>query len=250
MPDHPEEITRVVAESGLGEIVGRYRQSVLGELIGLPFVAVLGGGLMFGNVVGKTIGAAIFGLGVASCLAAWVKARRYLYLCSGGLLTTSNKVTVRTICAWTDVLYIRVWTLRTYSQYGTQDVPRCILMREDGTKVNLARPPYAKGRELIRAVEQLVTPTLYARRTAEIEETGATEFGPITVTAEGLRDGDRSVRWSDITGMELGRVRLRVWAGWGPPAISRQVRGIEDVRVLTALVVENCRSLSEPLQGS
>ncbi|GII88332.1 hypothetical protein Ssi03_63220 [Sphaerisporangium siamense] len=249
MSDYPPKITRTAAESGLGEIVGRYRQSVLWELVYAVCFTVFGLiCVLAGDEVGRWMGAVTLVLASPCYLTAWVKARRHLYLCSDGLLTTTAKTTVRIIRAWVDVVHLRVWTVRIYQQGGPQDIPRCVLVLEDGTKVNLARPPYAKSEELIMALEQRLAPTIHARRTAEIDEKGATEFGPITITVEGVRDGDRFVRWTDISQMERGRARLRIWSGWGRPVISRQLRRIPDVRVLMTLVAENVERHSEPLR--
>jgi len=235
--DRPPEITKIAAETGLGEVVDRYRQAVVIEMSFVVTCGVLGlAGLLFGDDVGKAIGAAASGLAVLFSIPAWRKARKHLYLCSDGLLTTTGKTTVTSLLTWDDVAHIRVWTTRIYQLGPAEDFQRCVLALKNGKTMNLAKPPYARGERLAASVERRVAAMSYPRRTAEITETGATTFGPIAVTAECVRDGERLASWSGITRIERGRVRLRIWAGTGGPTISRQVRTIPDVAVLVALV--------------
>ncbi|SDM73973.1 DUF6585 family protein [Nonomuraea jiangxiensis] len=236
MQSYPPEIDQIAADAGLGKVVDRYRPSVAIEMSFVVTLACLGlAGLLIGDDLGKIIGAVASGLALLISLPTWLQARRKLYLCSDGLLTTTGKSTVRTLFTWEDVAHIRVWTTRLY-QSPPDDLGRCVLVLKDGTKLNLARPPYAGGDQLIASVEEQMVATSHPRRSAEITATGASTFGPITVTTEGVRDGDRFASWSDITGVERGRVRLRIWTGAGRPAISRQVRTIPDVTVLVDLV--------------
>jgi hypothetical protein len=248
--DCPPEITKIAAETGLGEIVDRYRQTVTMEI---SFVVTCGGlglvGLLFGDNVGKAIGAASSGLALLFSIPAWLKARKHLYLCSDGLLTTTGQTTVTSLLAWDDVAHLRVWTIRIYQLGPFEDIQRCVLELKNGTRVNLTKPPYARGEHLAASVEQRVAAISYPHRTAEISETGATTFGPITVTAEGVRDGERLARWSDITRIKRGRVRLRIWTGAGGPAISRQVRTIPDVMALMTVVSRTVGRHRHPRSG-
>ncbi|MFC6085984.1 DUF6585 family protein [Sphaerisporangium aureirubrum] len=239
MKDYPAVIKKMAGDAGLGEVVDRYRQSVLVEMELFFSFAGLGlVGLLFGDDVGRTIGAVFCGLASPWALIAWVRARMYLYLCSDGLLTTSSKTTLRILCAWEDVAYIRLWTTRIYQIGPFEDFQRCILVLEDGMKLDLGRPSYAKGEDLIAAVEERMAATIYPRRAAEISELGDADFDQIIVTADGIRDGDRFVSWSAITGMKRGRVRLRIWSGPGRPVISRKVKWIPDIKVLQTLISE------------
>ncbi|MFI7532559.1 DUF6585 family protein [Streptosporangium sp. NPDC049376] len=239
MPDYPPKIIEIVDETGLGEIVDCFRQSVLAEAGIVVVLTLLGApGILIGDDVGRAMGAVALGLALLCVPPLWLKARRRLYLCSNGLLLTTGDAVLKRLIAWEDVAYVRKWTTRVYQRGGSQDVERCILMLKNGGKLNLARPPYARDEELTAAIEHYMSEISYPRRAMEIAETGSSTFGPITVTAEGVRDGDRLVRWSEITGLERARVRLRIWTGFGRPAISRQVRTIPDVAVLVALVAE------------
>lgn len=239
MRGYPPKITEIADETGLGEVIDRFRQSVAAEASIVGALAVIGvPGLLIGDDVGKKIGAVASGLALLCLPSIWLKVRRRIYLCSNGLLLTTGKATLKCLLAWEDVAYIRMWTTRIYKLGASEDFERCVLMLENGIEVDLARPPYAKGEDLIAEVEHQMVKTSYPRITAEITETGASTFGPITVTTEGVCDGDRLARWSDITGIERGRVRLRIWTGFGRPVISRQVRTIPDITVLVTLVSE------------
>ncbi|MEJ3750493.1 DUF6585 family protein [Actinomycetes bacterium KLBMP 9797] len=236
MRKSPSEIVEIAAETGLGEVVDRYRQSVAIEMSFAVTCGALGlFALLFGDNVGKGIGAAASGLAVLFAVPAWLKSRKHLYLCAGGLLTTTGKTTVTSLLTWNDVAHIRIWTTRIYQLGPAEDMQRCVLELKNGKRLNLAKPPYAGGEHLAAAIEQRLATLSYPRRAAEIAETGATVFGPITVTAEGVRDGERFASWSDITRVERGRVRLRIWTGARRPAISRQVRKIPDVNVLMTI---------------
>lgn len=235
---YPSEIITTVAERGLGEVTARHRLAVSIEV---SFAVTCGAlclfGLLFGDDVGRGIGAGAGVLAVLFAVPAWRKAHRYLYLCSGGLLTATGTAVTRLV-HWDEVAHVRVWTTRVYQLGPYEEFSRCVLELTDGTTLNLHRPPYADLDKLGAAVERLVAQTSYPRRLAEIADHGATGFGPITVTAGGVRDGDRFAAWSDITGLERGRVRLRVYGRSGQPVVSRQVRTIPDVAVLVALVSE------------
>ncbi|AVT29168.1 hypothetical protein C6361_06330 [Plantactinospora sp. BC1] len=233
MRNCPPEITEIVAETGLGEVVERYRQAVAMELSFAVTCGVLGvSGLVFGDEVGRAIGAGAGGLGVLFAVPAWRRSRCHLYLCTGGLLTTTGTTTVTRLLRWAEVAHVRVWTTRIYQLGPVEEFPRCVLELTDGTTLNLARPPYAGLGRLAGAVERAVTETTYPRRTAEIAETGTSVFGPITLSAAGVRDGRRFVAWSDVARVERGRVRLRIWNRAGRQVISRQVRTIPDLACL------------------
>lgn len=230
-----------VREFGLGGVLERYRQSIMIELSFAVTGLLIGTfALVAGDDVGRAIGGVFFALGLVTATAAWVKSRRHLYLCTGGLLTTDGSKVTNAV-AWDDVASIRVWVTRMYN-LPPEDLQRCVLHLRNGKRLNLARPPYAHAERLAERIEQQVVKLAYPRRLAELDETGVTEFGPISVTADGVCDRDRMAVWEEITGMRRGRVRLRVWAAAERrPVISRQVRTIPDVTVLTTFIEERTR---------
>ncbi|GAB3977720.1 hypothetical protein [Plantactinospora veratri] len=142
MRNCPPEIAEIVAETGLGEVVERYRLTVAMELSFAVTCGVLGGfGLLFGDDVGRAIGAGAAGLGVLFAVPAWRKSRRHLYLCTRGLLTTTGTTTVTRLLRWDEVAHVRVWVTRIYQLGPAEEFPRCVLELTDGTTLNLARPP-------------------------------------------------------------------------------------------------------------
>ncbi|MEV4630308.1 DUF6585 family protein [Micromonospora sp. NPDC049523] len=238
MRNQPSEITRIVADTGLGEVVARHRLSMATELsFAITYAVFAVFGLVFGDDLGKAMGAGVGVLAVVFAVPAWRKSRRLLYLCSGGLLTATG-TTVTQLLTWDDVAHLRVWNTRIYQLGPYEEFSRCVLTLTDGSTLNLSRPPYADIEQLAAAVEQRMTAVSHPRRTAEIAATGATAFGPITVTDSGIHDGERFASWSDITRVERGRVRLRVFTRPGRPVISRQVRTVPDVAVLVAIATE------------
>lgn len=237
MRNCPPQIATIADENGLGEVLARYRLSVLIESSFLVPLGALGFfGLLMGDDVGRGIGAVAAGLTVLLVVPTWRKVRHHLYLCANGIITTTAPTRVKQHFTWGDVAHIRVWATRIYQPDAIHTLPRCVLALNDGTTVKLTAPPYVRAEELTSAVEQLVSEVRYPRRLAEIGEAGGSTFGPITVTPLGLRDGDRFVGWSEITRVELARVRFRVWSGTGRPVISRQVRTIPDVSVFAKIV--------------
>jgi hypothetical protein len=236
MPDHPTELRRLVTATGLGEIVDRYRQDLRVEISVLVTFGAIGlAGVIFGDYVGRTIGAGILLIALLVAVPTWTKSRRLLYLCTGGLLTTRRRTVVTALLRWDDVAQIRVWTTRIYQAGPPEEFIRCVLELRDGRKLNLARPPYARAERLAALIEQRVTATIHARKIAELARTGAASFGPIVLTSGGIGDGRRFVGWPDVTRIERGRVRWRVWTGGPRATISRQVRRTHNLTVLLSL---------------
>ena len=244
-----DEIAQIAEETGLGEVIERYRQTVLLELSFAITCGALGlSGLLFGDDLGRGLGLAMLGLAGLFAVPAWMKSHRYLCLCTGGLLTTTAGTTVTRLVTWDDVAHIRVWTTRIYQLGSVDDVQRCVLELTGGTRLNLARPPYVRAEQLAATIEQRVVATLYPRREAELAETGMATFGPITVSADGVHDADRFAGWSTITRIERGRVRLRIWTDARRPVVSRRIRTIPDVAVLIRLVA-SARDLADGIRG-
>lgn len=250
MSDYPPEITEIVTETGLGTIVGRYRQLFAIEVsfaVGILAMALLF--LVIGDGTGRGIGLVFLAVGVLFLIPSIRKARNYLYLCDNGLLIVTRGTVPTALATWREVAHLRTWTTRMYSGEGVQDLSRCILELRDGQKINLAKPPYANGAGIAEYVEECVTEVLLPRRAAKLARTGTAGFGPIKVTKTGVRDGEKFAAWSEITRVERSRVRLRIWTGDRAPTISRQVRTLPDVAVLMTLIVDRLNPRLRPSTG-
>jgi hypothetical protein len=248
MNEYPK-ISAIAARAGLGEVVRRYRMALWLELTYLVTFSVIGLiSLIVGYQTGRTIGVVALVLAAAIAVATWRKAHKFLYLCTDGLLTTVGRgPVVKARCRWDDVTRLRRWSTRIYnaggSEYGIyEQFPRCTVYAADETRIHLHRGPYHDAAELAALIEQRTAPVIHARRDHELATTGAATFGPLVLTREGVRAGQRFAAWSKITRAEFGRVRLRIWTGTTRPTISRQTRTIPDVAVLRAMMAEQLPS--------
>lgn len=226
----------------IGDVVGRYRMSLAIEISCLVTLTAFGlAALIFGDALGRGIGLVMLGLAAPVAITTWFKAQKHLYLGTEGLLMTVRGTVVKARCTWDDVAHTWTWVTRMVNQGGSEyglydDLGRFTVELRDGRKLRLHRGPFQNLDEIARYVQRQVVPRIERRRTKELDRTGLTQFGPIALTPRGLESGGTFAAWADITRVQCGRVRLKIWTAGSWPVISRQVRTIPDIAVLTTMV--------------
>lgn len=232
----PLLVENTAAARDLGRVEARYRQNIIMDT---SFAAcfVVGGLIGLFAAEGGALLAVLLLLvlpGVALSIATWRKFQRHIYVCADGLIRTDGPH-VREAFAWKDVAHVREWTTVMRTMEGAERFYRCKVLLADGRELNLAAPPYLDGEQMAATIAARVSATLYPVAVRRLAQEGRVEFGPLTVTREGLLDAGRVTRWADIGALEVGRVRLKVRDRAGHTVISRQVRPIPDLAVLLAL---------------
>ncbi|MEV4414499.1 DUF6585 family protein [Catellatospora sp. NPDC049609] len=229
----------VAAETGLGEVVGRYRPAVGADVAIVVVVAFLGIMLIAaGGDAGAVVGAGVVVLALGA-LAAWVtwrKAGRWRYLYPGGSLTTDRTGAVTSLFTWHDVAHLRIWVRVVNLVSAYAEVPQCRVELRSGEVVDLAKPRYQDTPALIAYVEKSVAAAILPVKVDEAVRTGAATFGPLTLTGDGVRRGEQFVAWSAVTNVEAGKTHLKLWTDARRPALAERLRNIPDVAVLLHLM--------------
>ncbi|MEU5552500.1 DUF6585 family protein [Micromonospora sp. NPDC047793] len=244
----PDSIEDAAREIGFGRVERAFRPtyslSVTSTLIFLGFAVIFG---FATTAVTATVGIVVMGglTGAAVLLAGWGAVdtrrliRRRFYLCDGGLLAAEDHTRLTHVIAWTDIAEVWRYHLRMYSESGATTMHRCRLRLADGTRINLEKPPLVDGEDLGEQVERRSASARLPQVLAELESAGRVEFGPLTVTPDGIASAGGYASFSDIAVVRLRRVRLKIWIRGAEKPVSVQVRRVPNLWVLLLLLERN-----------
>jgi hypothetical protein len=245
MPGIPPLLVAKAEEIGFGRVERAFRPTYSTNIISIVMFLGLGAVFLFaafavteptGILLCLAFAAAALLLTAWAVLDTWRLIRRRFYLCEGGLLLAEHLDRLTRTVAWDEIAEVRRYYLRWYTGGGSQTMHRCRLRLTDGTKLNLEKPPLVDGQELCGEVERRSARARLPRMAAELESAGRLDFGPLTITPEGLYSVGGSAVWSDISLVRLRRVRLRVWTNDAEERISVLVRNVPDLLILLMLV--------------
>nr|MDT0660693.1 hypothetical protein [Micromonospora sp. DSM 115978] len=245
MASLPAPVSDAAERIGFGRVQRAFRPTYANSVVAT--VTVLGFGVVFGFVasaatgpVGPVIGAALAAgallLALWGTVDTWRLTRRRFYLCAGGLIIAEHHDRIARTVAWDDVAEIWRYRLRWYTEGGATTMHRCRLRLTDGTRVNLEKPPLVDGEALGREVEQRSARVRLPQVLADLAATGRAEFGPVTVTQEGISAGHGRVLWSEVAMVGLSRTRLRIWNLAAEVPISVLVRRVPNLQILLTVL--------------
>ncbi|MER5458974.1 DUF6585 family protein [Micromonospora sp. NPDC002389] len=241
----PASIEDTAEEIGFGQVERAFRPTYslsVSSTLSFLLLAVLFG--IATTAVTATVGIVVLGgLTVAAVLlAGWGAVdtrrliRRRFYLCDGGLLTAENHTRLTRVIAWTDIAEVWRYHLRMYSENGATTMHRCRLRLTDGTRVNLEKPPLVDGEELGEQVERRAASARLPQVLAELASAGRVEFGPLTVTPDGIASAGGYAAFSDIAVVRLRRVRLKIWTRDAAKPVSVLVRRVPNLWMLVLIL--------------
>ncbi|MDG4832566.1 hypothetical protein O7627_25120 [Solwaraspora sp. WMMD1047] len=258
MPDPPQSIVDVADRIAFGRVERAFRPTYANSVIATVFF--LGLTVLFGVATAaatKPVGVLVLAAVTAAALLAtgwgvvdtWRLLGRRCYLCEGGLLVAERHARVTRTVAWTDIVAIWRYYLQWIAQDGPMMLSRCRLRLADGTRLNLEKPPLVDGEELGRQVERRSAHARLPQVLAELESAGRVAFGPLTLTSDGIRTaGGGQLSWSDITLVQLRRVRLRIRTHDGGQPVSVLARRIPNLLIL--LTILDGRGLPVEINGT
>ncbi|MFI7079718.1 DUF6585 family protein [Micromonospora sp. NPDC049903] len=244
----PDSIEDTAREIGFGRVERAFRPTY--SLTITSTLAFLGFGVLFGFamtavtttvgivVMGGLTGAAMLGVGWGA-VDTWRLIQRRFYLCEGGLLAAEHHTRLTHAIAWTDIAEIWRYHLRFYSEGGATTMHRCRLRLTDGTRINLEKPPLVDGEELCEQVERRSASARLPQMLAELESAGRVEFGPLTVTPDGIASAGAYAAFSDIAVVRLRRVRLTISTRDGQKPVSVPVRRVPNLWMLLLILERN-----------
>lgn len=230
-------IEQAVAEAGLGEQHGRYRPAVAAEIAIVVCFAALGLILLAAGVADGAGAVVAMGLGVLAVaaiggLVTWRKANTWRHLYTGGTLTVDPRGTVTSVVTWQDVAHLRYWTRVTNLGTAYAEVPMCRLDLNNGEVVDLGKPRYKELPEIVSFLDANISAIKLPLKIEELRKTGAAVFGPITLTAEGVRWRESLVPWQAITRVEAAKTRLKIWTDGRGPVVSQLLSAVPELSVL------------------
>jgi hypothetical protein len=246
MPDPPESIVDTAERTGFGRVEHAFRPTYANSVVATVFF--LGLTVLFGvatTATAKPVGVLVLGGFTAAALLLtgwgaveiWQLIGRRFYLCEGGLLAAERHTRVTRTVAWADIVAIWRYHLQWIAQDGPMMLHRCRLRLADGTRLNLEKPPLVDGEELCRQVERRSARARLPQVLAELESAGRVEFGPLTLTRDGIRTADGGqVSWPEVALVRLRRVRLRIRTHAGAEPVSVLARRIPNLLILLTIL--------------